>query len=959
MRLHDGTSEVVQFPTKRSGLILARLALSRNGTAGRDDLAETLWPEDYLDATKVRLRQELKRLRDALGAGSELVQGDRTWIKLDLESCVVDVREFDRKYQAARAETDPARRRQLLESALEVCGGPLLPEYSEDWVLAARQESRARQILVRVELSDAMREAGDTVGALESALAAVRQEPLHEPAVIALIRGYQAAGDPAGAHNAFQDYERALQKERRSPSEAAKSALETAPVMLSMTLQMPVTSPAELPPLPTYQDHYFGRAEDRRILREVLGTGTRLITLVGPGGVGKTRLAVETVKEMGLPAAFLVADEEPHDSLPSRLTAVADTLPSALIVLDNVEPVVDLAADAVRQLMAKYPNVRVLATSRQQLGLAGERFLPLDTMAPPPVITPETLEGNDSTNLFLDRVRQSDPSFTPSPSDLPYLAMLLTRLDGLPLAIELAAARVSAVGLKELAAQADERFTWLVTKRRDLPHRQRSLWAAIETSYSALDSSGAMALKRLSHFRGGFPSSLATAVLGPGGITILEDLYDRSLIAKAGTARFRMLESISDFARKQESEEESERNTELQATAICDYLYPPSRQHFGSTADSSYRQIGADFENAAIAVRYACERGGELAARLGTAIWRYGCARGNAKVTSDLLVRLGAAPDIPLTLDKAEMLLGTAIALRVTGSLSESARWYDQTIAAYDELQIVWGAAWAKLNASSVALAEMRCEDARRMLQEAMDSHYSKQNIHDVGMTLAALAIVTLRLGRTEEAVKLIEESLAKRIQSGDEVEIARGHQSYAWVKHQALQTVDRLGLLTKSVTHLRANLIQDFLYLALCDLTEYFLEDGQDVTSYLSELDELVASFKSPASTAFVASLKARDAVTKGERDRANDLFSEALSGGHRSGDLMVLSQVLLFALEALEPDSRQPHLGAYAFVRDTHMPETPRERQRREAMGEAKPDSNATVQSLVEQLLVTFATR
>jgi DNA-binding SARP family transcriptional activator/tetratricopeptide (TPR) repeat protein len=969
MRLYGDDSTVAQFPTKRAGLILARLALSRNGSAGRDDLAETLWPEDYLDSTKVRLRQELKRLRDALGGASELVGGDRTWVRLDLEACIVDVRVFDRKWLAARAEVDPARRRQLLESAMEVCGGPLLPEYSEDWVISARQESRARQILARVELSAAMLDTGDTYAALETALGAVRQEPLHEPAVLALIRAYVAGGDSSGAQSAFQEYERASLKERREPSQQLRDALSEAgahvgksvPVATHEPAKVAVTAPSEPSPLPLpeYYDEYYGRDEEKHLLSELLSpeSKVRLVTLVGPGGVGKSRLSVECVRQLGCPSAFVVADEEPHDGLHARLVALAEAVPNALVILDNVEPVVDIAASAVQRVLLAFPRIRILATSRQTLGLAGERHVPIEPLAAPPLLTAEAVENNVSVRLFLDRVRHTNPNYEPSAEELPYFTLLLQRLDGLPLAIELAAARVSSVGIRELADQADERFTWLVTKRRDLPARQRSLWAAIESSYSALDPDSAIALKKLSHFHGGFPTAVTTSVLGPHGMVLLEDLHDRSLIARAGQGRFRMLESIMEFARRQQTEEEVQVYSEIHAKAISGYLYPISRHAIGAGAGTKYDLIRADYENAVIASRWAAANDGFVAAELGAALWRYSAARGRPMVGAEIMKNLVGAPNLEDDVNTAELYFGIATCLRAAGQLEESATWFEKAIRVYEIVGEPSRIAWAKSNSASVALSQMRYADAERLIQEAMDGYYSTAGAYDRGMVITSLGTAQLRSGQVEKALITTEEALSLRISAGDPLEIARGYLALASVRHQAMVEVDRMDLMEKSVAAMRADLVQDFLLGALLDIAEAVTEEGGDPSPYLGEIDDLVLALKSPGSAAVAERLRAHLDLKEGDRAGANSRFARAISIAYNSGDRQRLAQVMLPALEFLSTGELEKVLPLYAHVRETYMPETPRERHRRLALGNPKP-VKGTLDDLIRILLVTFAT-
>ena len=190
----DGAS-IDQFPTKRSATILARLATSRNGTVSRDELAEELWPEDYLDTTRMRLRQELSRLRAALGDAKDVVDADRTWVRLDLDSVLVDCREFDRLLRLAEHAPQSERRVELTGQACDLYRGPLLPELTDHWVFAARSDYREKLESSLNRAIDGLEADDKPDEALQWAGRAVRMSPGAEAFVVRLARLQMALGN--------------------------------------------------------------------------------------------------------------------------------------------------------------------------------------------------------------------------------------------------------------------------------------------------------------------------------------------------------------------------------------------------------------------------------------------------------------------------------------------------------------------------------------------------------------------------------------------------------------------------------------------------------------------------------------------------------------------------------------------------------------------------------------------
>jgi predicted ATPase len=318
---------------------------------------------------------------------------------------------------------------------------------------------------------------------------------------------------------------------------------------------------------------FVGRAAVVDEIADQLGRD-RLVTVTGPGGAGKTRLAGEVAKRVagrfadGVWLAELAAVGDPAQvaaavaaalgvrDLPSA--AAADALASALarrqllLVLDNCEQVIGAAAELCGRLLLGADDVRVLATSREPLRIAGEARYRLAPLTLPDPDDPADPDESEAVALFADRARRADASFALDGETTPIVARLVARLDGMPLAIELAAARVEALGVAQLLDRIDDRFTLLEAGDRLAAARHRSLAATVEWSYRLLDERGRRVFRAVSVFQGPFTLEGAEAVAGTGASPAVLHLVDCSLLARPragpdGRSRYGMLETLRAY----------------------------------------------------------------------------------------------------------------------------------------------------------------------------------------------------------------------------------------------------------------------------------------------------------------------------------------------------------------------------------------------------------------------------
>jgi predicted ATPase len=330
--------------------------------------------------------------------------------------------------------------------------------------------------------------------------------------------------------------------------------------------------------LPTQPTRFVGRAEE--LARIVAGLEqSRLVTLTGVGGVGKTRLALQVAAEVlpafpdgawvvelaGLIDAGLVAEtvatvlgvQVPAGGSVEDCLAEVFLAREMLVVLDNCEHVIASAASLTLRLVSSPGRARVLATSREGLGVPGERVIAVPPLAVPAVDIPAVVLGSDAVQLFVERAADARDGFIVGDADTPTLAGLCRRLDGIPLAIELAASRVRSSAPADILAHLDQRFRLLSTGRRTAPTRQQTLRNAIDWSYELLGEAERILLRRLSVFAGGFDLAAVEAICTDATLDVmdvvdlLDRLVDKSLVTldlSASATRYRLLESIRDYA---------------------------------------------------------------------------------------------------------------------------------------------------------------------------------------------------------------------------------------------------------------------------------------------------------------------------------------------------------------------------------------------------------------------------
>jgi len=836
----------------RERTLLARLLLSAGQVVSADRLADDLWAGQPPPHWMATLRVYVSRLRRALGSGSAAVATHPPGYRIELREGDLDAHRFDALVAAARddmAAGRPEVAAARLREALAIWRGPALSDVADFGFAQADvirlEEARLAAIEDRVEADLACGRHASLASELEGLAAA---HPLRERLCGQRVLALYRCGRQADALQAYQELRDRLADELGIDPNPALARLHQAILRQEPALDWtrpagaaaggpggagkvgpagdgagdrmaPGALPEQVQParpapgwLPAETTSFIGRESELATIEELLGL-SRLLTLTGPGGSGKTRLALKAGEQASgrysggvwlvelapvagpdlvtaAAASALGIREEPGRALADTIAAHLRTA-EALLIFDNCEHLLDPAASLITALLRQCPSLRVLATSQSRLNVAGEATWPVPPLTLPPAAEqdPLVVAESESAKLFCDRARLARPGFSLAEGNAAAVSEICRRLDGIPLALELAAARVNALTAGQLAARLDDRFRLLSGGSRGALPRHRTLQAAIEWSHDLLSEAERLCFRRLAVFAGGCTLEAAEAVLPgavlpgaglPGaGLLPAEDVFetitalvDRSLLTteeRYGSMRYGMLESVHQFARTQlaaagEQEELSQRHL---AWLIG---YAGQADLDGPDQEAWLDLLEADLENIRAGLEWGlAQPGSEQALRLAGSLAPFWQVRGHASLgrrwLNSALAAAGPGADLRLR----------AIALDGAGLLAGAQADHEAQRSHQQESLAIWRSLGDDVRTASSlgdlgAVAHLRSDypAAQAMYTEALDLARRADESSVMARCLSGLGRLALHTGDQALATAYYTESMSRFRAAGD-----------------------------------------------------------------------------------------------------------------------------------------------------------------------------------------------
>ncbi|WP_309706830.1 tetratricopeptide repeat protein [Armatimonas sp.] len=909
------------LPTLRSrrGLyLLALLTLRANREVARLWLAGTLWPDSDESQGLENLKRSLTDLRKALGPAAELLQSpSKHTLTFRLTSGQADVLAFDEAIQQDAPEA--------LERVISLYRAPLLEDCYELWV-QAEQATRRENYLAAVERLAARKQAVGELAQLVPILReAVARDPLREGLSRLLMTALTEAGSPAAAAEVYRELRSNLLREHNAQPSAELTALYN---QIRAGATLAITPPR--PPAPTSRKapaHYtlprpltalVGRENELLAVAQCLQNAC-LVTLTGPGGIGKTRLALETARSpqtvpadgacfvdlaplhdpTHLPQAMAVAlGLQETGELPMVEALSAFLRPrSLLLVLDNCEHLLDASAELAGRLLKDCPNLQILTTSRQPLGITGEVVWRVPALEVPSRLgAPEELvERYSALRLFFERARAVQPKLRLTELTVQAAIEICRHLDGIALAIELAAARVKSLSVEQIAIRLDDRFRLLTGGSRDALPRQQTLRALIDWSYDLLPPAEQTLLARLALFREGFSLEAAEVICADGVVLepsaildILEQLVDKSLVVKGGsresaTPRYQMLGTIREYSRQKQTEEELPSLIErygdwynaLALDADTNLLGPEQTQWLGvlDTEHNNFRQ--------ALVLRV-----GEPHLELCASLCRYWFLRGHwSEGREYLAAALTRTDTLPGTATRARALMGAGNLARNQGDFAVAITYFEECLALRRTLGDQRGSASILNNLATVFLDQSDYERAQSLYEESLTLCRELGETAGISRALHNLGMIANEQGDNEHALELYTESLALSRSLGNRYLEANDLHNLGNVAVDQGDYQKARSLLEESLSICRDLKMDVAVTVSLIDLGRIELALGgySAAESLLEESLTLNQSLGDPRGVAASLNNLGFVALAQGASEQARQRLIQSLQHGHR----------------------------------------------------------------------------
>jgi predicted ATPase/DNA-binding SARP family transcriptional activator len=816
-RLEPRGGDAIRLPRRKVELLLAYLALNP-GAHAREKLAALFWGDTPDTQARQSLRTALATLRKTLGDAALIADRDAIQLNPDFPLWV-DTREFSQTRAA------------LPEHAIELYRGDLLPDCYDDWLAAVREHLRAQSIETLAYLAQQYRAQSEYERAMAYAQKILATDPANETAFQHLMFCEMARGNRPAALAQYAACVRALRDEL-----AVEPSPETQKLFHWIKQTAHATpDAARITNLPIPPTSFIGRKAELAQIKSALAE-TRLLTLTGAGGNGKTRLAIQVAIDLlntfrdGVWWSELASVTDPalvphvvakslgigEKSQEALAETIVDSLrgKNVLLILDNCEHLIAACAQIADALLRECPHLKILATSREPLAIAGEQVWQVPTLSVPTALpTREQLMLTyESIRLFVERARAINPGFDLTEDNLLAVLQICRRLDGIPLAIELAAARIVALSAQEIAARLDDRFNLLTHGSRTALPRQQTLRALVDWSYDLLSDAERVLLQRLTVFSGGRTLDAIEQVCAFDGIApsqvldLVTRLVAKSLLiidraASGGETRYAFLDTIKYYAREKFLDARETRARHL--AYFLDFAERAHRELQRARQVEWLERLEREHTNLRVALRFALEQNeSALALRLCNALTDFWDVRGYLGEGREWLRRaLAASQATParaayawaqinageLASKQGDYTVATALtdaglacvralgdqagiatALGVRGTLARmqsdwpaAQTWFDEALAIARALQDARLIGNALRNLGIVAEAQGRYAEARRAYEESLRLNQEMDDPRATALTLSNLGNLAQQQGEYARARELYEQILA------------------------------------------------------------------------------------------------------------------------------------------------------------------------------------------------------
>jgi predicted ATPase/DNA-binding SARP family transcriptional activator len=891
---------------RKAAGIVKLLALEPTHRLHREQILDTLWPDLDPDAATNNLRYALHTARRTLNTGG-LPLRDGQHLTLGPPDAVrVDVQAFEASVDAAWRNNDPAS----FQAASRLYSGDLLPaDLYDEWLDPRRTSLRTSYLAVLARLAGIYEELDDPARAIEAWQGLVTADPLREDACARLMLLLAQSGRRDEALARFDTLREALDRELGvAPEPVTRQLAEAICDGTLGAIGPPPPIRQRSSRMPAQTTSLIGRQREIAEVQQAL-TSSRIVTLTGPGGAGKTRLAISVAEELrpDFPdgvyfvqlasisqADFVVSamaqelgltsahEQTPMDQL---LQFLEDR--SALLVLDNFEHVLP-ATTEVSQILAASSRTVVLATSRIPLHIRGERIYPLRSLA-----------DEAAVSLFIERSRDANPGFEPDADQTAAIREICQRLDCLPLAIELAAARSNILSPQELLARIEQPLNLLTGGPRDLPDRQRTLRAAIAWSYDLLNPQEQVLFQKLAVFRGGWTLAAAEFMCSAeiDALTGLSSLVDSSLaermVTHNGEPRFRMLETIREYGLEQlaasgNDEDVRREHAHLFAGLVAQappFLHGPEQPDWLNRFEQEHANIQA-------ALDWQASHDVETGLKMISGLWRFWWMRGHVSIGKRFFDQfLALADDTFEPVVMALALTGAGVMTEYESGLSweRAGRLYEQALSIWLDLENPpAGAHWCYLGLGIIATRYGDFQEAEAHFLDALEyTERHNQTFERSGGLLLLGNVASIR-GEADKGAEYFQECLDIARQFEDPWIIAVATNNLGLLLTQQGRYEEARPFITESLEGHR--LLGHSRDIAVTLATLAWIALRQDRVQESSDLydESLTTALQSNDLRAITAATygHASVALHQGDAKRAQEMYRQCLTGFQKAGE-------------------------------------------------------------------------